>query len=131
MKKFCGHVLQPLMEEAQRELGKKAPPGWSVRSKAVPEYKGVMKGIGEDLGKLDERVRSKLDKRHGSAAGWKEKGPKLSSEFEEEGMKNPWETYVRRLEGAWTAADIKTLKKRWAHLVVSPVDKLTTDGLLL
>ena len=123
--------MQPMMEEAQRELGKKAPPGWSVRSKAVPEYKGVMKGIGEDLGKLDERVRSKLDKRHGSAAGWNEKGPKLSWEFEEEGVKRSWKTYVRRLEGAWTAADIKTLKKRWAHLVVSPVDKLTTDGLLL
>ena len=85
----------------------------------------------EDLGKLDEGVRGKLDKRHGSAVGCKEKGPKLSWEFEEEGMKKRWETYVRRSEGAWTAADIKTLKKRWTHLVMSPVDKLTTDGLLL
>ena len=131
MKKLCGHVLQPLMEEAQRELGKAAPPGWSVRSKTIPEYEGVMKGVGESLGKLDERVRSKLDKRHGSAAGWKDKGPKLSWEVEGGGVRKPWETYVKRLEGAWTAADIKTLKKRWTHLVVSPVDKLTTDGLLL
>ena len=119
------------MEEAQRELGREFPRGWSAKSKTVPDYKKTMGGIATSLEKLDERLRGKLEKAHASDANWRNSGPWLSWEWKDPDMKRPWDAYVGSLEGALTAADIKHLKKKWAGLVISPVDKLQTDGLLI
>ena len=91
----------------------------------------MMDATAEDLGKLDGRVRAKLEKAQGSAAGWSAAGPSLTWRKEEEELIRTWEKATRHLKEAWTAEEIRHLRKKWTPLVVSPVDKLGTDGILL
>ena len=60
MRKFCGHVLQPLMKRAEIDLGKKAPSGWSVQSRLLPDFNKMMLAIGGTLEKLAEKCREKV-----------------------------------------------------------------------
>ena len=128
MRKLNGHVLQPVMEQAQKELKRELPPYWTVQSVRTPSLTREMGRIRGAFEKLSERLVGKIDRmrrRSGVASGKdevREQRPHLAWEMDTM-LEKECKQKLGGKEHAVTEEELKFLRKQWGIWTISRIDQ--------
>ena len=132
MHKIQGHVVQPMLSQFSETMGKTLQKGWSVRSRAVPDYYKLMMKANKELEGLHTRAVTKHEKIFGKAN-------KVDTDFKDilkwEGSEarfvKLWDAWAFGKEEAVTEQEIRGFMKTMKNFVRSPVDECGTDALIM
>ena len=129
MRKFKGHVLQPVLELAEKVLERKLPKHWSVRSRCIPDAEKHLQKVSQALVGLERRFESKAAAKAMILDG--KVRPTMIGSALEGSWKRSWEHCKRKWSGALHEKELSSLARRWVNWVISPVDKWNTDAVLM
>jgi len=126
--KVGNHVMQPMMEVAQRHLPS-MPNGWTARSKLIPDYDECMMKVKQSLDAAHEKLEARLEKR--GQRGVMANVAKICWEAAEPKLRQHWEGATKQFGGAWVQSQLQQLRRALRPFVVAPVDKLPSDALVM
>jgi len=137
------------LEAAEWELGRELEPGWTVRSRALPDQTKSNARIQKQLDCLADRLKEKRKRR------WERKALKACPKatpiererqveqaildapmlhwkgFSTDKLTRAWRRETQGKEQGVTEAELGILSKAWEPLTGSPIDKYAGDGCLI
>ena len=126
--KVRGHMLAPMMGTVARLTEQTIPAGWTVRSRCIPDFVKETKKVQEKFHGVMKRLGGKLAKR---VPRLSEKIINLEWTATDQSLLKFWNQALPSFQGAWHAAVLGFIKKALKCFVLSPMDKLPSDGAIL
>ena len=126
--KVEGHVFQPLMEYVRERSGKQwgitLDECWTARSCCTPDLEQEIKRMEKTLQKIPGRTKVRMGKagknRDIGLVGW-----------DSGGVEKSWRNFMRSRLGSPTTEVVVELKMHTEGLVCAPMDKNTSDMVLM